>query len=128
MTLTPTSLLRGLTVLMVAAALTACGGGSSFSDDHDGDDDDGVSTSSSSATGTTTTGTATTADTASIARGKSLYANHCAACHGSNMNAARNASQTLSAISANRGGMGSLASVIGSVQANDIATYLTYGL
>ena len=130
MPLIPSPLLHGLTVLMVAVALSGCGGGNSSSSDHDGDSDsdDGASASSSAATGTTTTGAATTADTASIARGKTLYANQCAACHGSNMAAARNASQTLGAISANRGGMGSLASVIGSVQANDIATYLTYGL
>lgn len=130
MLLAPSHLLRGLTVLMLVVAISACGGGgeSSSSNDSDNDDDDGHSNSSSSSTGTTTTGSATPADTASIARGKTLYANNCAACHGSTMGAAKNANQTLSAISANRGGMGSLAGVIGSVQADDIATYLTYGL
>ena len=112
---------RWFLVLFAVAAIAACGGGGSSDDDDDAADDN-------SSAGTTTSGSNTTADTASIARGKTLYANNCASCHGSNMPQARSASATLQAISANRGGMGSLAGVVGSTQANDIATYLSFGL
>jgi mono/diheme cytochrome c family protein len=56
-----------------------------------------------------------------------LYAAYCASCHGASFSAAKNYASTLSAIASNKGGMGYLSSAIQTTQANDIATYLTYG-
>jgi len=64
--------------------------------------------------------------------GKTLYANYCAACHGSN--AARNSGRVLlgagnagliiSAINANIGNMGFLQSTISNADAGDLAAFL----
>ena len=99
-------------ISVAALLLGACGGG--------GDD-------AGDATFATTTG-ATSASTASIASGKLLFQQRCAACHGSNMPAAKNGHNTLNAISSNRGGMGYLGSIIQAAQADDIAGYLAFGL
>jgi len=106
-----TPLLRGLTVLGCALALSACGGG-----DEGGD-----------AAYTASTGTAVPSS-ATIARGKTLYNQYCFSCHGSNMRSAKDSSHTLGAIAANRGGMGSLSKSVTTTEADAIAAYLAYGL
>ncbi len=66
------------------------------------------------------------------ARGKVIYANSCALCHGSNpstnidkvLKGANSASTILSAIAKNSGGMGYLSSTIEATQASDLAAYL----
>ena len=67
----------------------------------------------------------------SALNGKSLYAANCASCHGGNpaQNISKvlkgtSASNTLSAIAGNKGGMGYLKGSIGASEANDIAAYL----
>jgi mono/diheme cytochrome c family protein len=105
----PTALLCAL--LMSTAALTACGGG----------DDDHVAATCVAPVGTSV---ATT--------GKTLYANHCASCHGSvgaidsRARASANCGQRLlNAIAANTGGMGYLSTAIKAAEADHIALYLT---
>ncbi|HEY8907639.1 MAG TPA: cytochrome c [Rhodoferax sp.] len=56
-----------------------------------------------------------------------MYSAYCASCHGASFAAAQNYASTLNAIARNKGGMGYLSSSIQTAQANDIATYLTYG-
>lgn len=69
-------------------------------------------------TSTGTTGTASA--------GKASYDAMCSSCHGSGISDGRNAANILEAVAENKGGMGSL-SVTQQV-ADNIATYLTYGL
>jgi mono/diheme cytochrome c family protein len=64
--------------------------------------------------------------------GKTLYASSCAMCHGadpskgtSNIANAKSASNILSAISSNKGGMSFLGATIGSTEAANIAAYVT---
>ena len=102
-------------ISVAALLLGACGGGG---------DDAGDATFATFATTTD----ATSASTASIASGKLLFQQRCAACHGSNMPAAKNSHNTLNAISSNRGGMGYLGSIVRAAQADDIAGYLAFGL
>jgi mono/diheme cytochrome c family protein len=92
--------------------LVACGGGG-----DSGDDDEGSGTSFATSTNAAT----------NAANGQSLYTGYCASCHGASYGSAKNYAQTLSAIARNKGGMGYLSANIQTDQANDIATYLTYG-
>jgi mono/diheme cytochrome c family protein len=64
--------------------------------------------------------------------GKDLYAASCSGCHGadpangrSNISAAKTASNTLNAISNNKGGMGFLSTTIKATEAANIAAYVT---
>ena len=62
------------------------------------------------------------------AAGQSLYAASCASCHGPRNPDAMNYQNTLKAITNNKGGMGTLSASIKTAQADDIATYLAYGV
>ncbi len=98
-------------VMLGALVLSACGGGAG-----------GADTPFNVSTG------ATTATSAAISNGKNLYGQYCAQCHGASMPAAKDSSRLLSAIASNRGGMGSLRSVVSTSQADDIAGYLAFGI
>lgn len=97
--------------LSLALSLAACGGG-------EGDE---ASENANPATSVAFVGAAANA---SASRGATLWAQACAGCHGSVFANARDSSRTLWAISANRGGMGYLASTIGAQQSDDIAAYM----
>jgi mono/diheme cytochrome c family protein len=60
--------------------------------------------------------------------GKVLYEANCKSCHGPRMPDAKNSSKTIEAIRENEGGMKKLASVINVTAADDIATYLAFGV
>lgn len=106
-------------------------------DENEGDNDDNdsrkrtvapvvpVCSTTTTATAPTTTTTTTTATTTatSASNGKALYAASCSSCHGADTSIGRSASSTLKAIASNKGGMGFLASTIGTQQAADIAAY-----
>ena len=55
--------------------------------------------------------------------GKTLWANNCQSCHGGSTGKGSSASNTLTAIRNNTGGMGFLSGSIGSTEASQIATY-----
>jgi outer membrane biosynthesis protein TonB len=55
--------------------------------------------------------------------GKTLWANNCQACHGGSTGKGSSASNTLTAIRNNTGGMGFLSGSIGPTEASQIATY-----
>jgi mono/diheme cytochrome c family protein len=98
-------------------------------DENEGDNDDNDSRKRTVAPvvpvcSTTTAATApTTTTTTSASNGKALYAASCSSCHGADTSIGRSASSTLKAIASNKGGMGFLASTIGTQQAADIAAY-----
>ena len=104
--------LRALTLAACALLMSACGGG----DEGGGD-----------AAYSTSTGNATPS-AAVIAQGKTLYNQYCAQCHGGNMPNAKNSGNTLNAIASNRGGMSALATSVKTTEADDIASYLAFGL
>lgn len=112
---------KSLMAIATTLMLLACGGGNERGEGNEG------SENKTTATFATTTGTATPS-TATIASGKALYAQNCFACHGANIAAAKNSNNTLNAIASNRGGMGFLTTKITSIQADDIAEYLSFGL
>jgi cytochrome c len=106
--ITPTARLCAL--LITTAALSACGGG----------DDDHVAATCVAPVSTSVAST-----------GKTLYANHCASCHGSvgaidtRARASANCGQRLlNAIAGNTGGMGYLSATIKATEADHIALYL----
>lgn len=107
----------------LAAFLVACGGGGSGSDDDNGQRSDDEHSDSNSTTGFATSTNAAT----NASAGQALYAAYCATCHGAAFAEAKDYASTLSAIARNKGGMGYLSTSIQTAQANDIATYLTYG-
>jgi mono/diheme cytochrome c family protein len=102
----------------LAACLVACGGGGSDGNAGSGERERG--------NGSSGFATSTNAATDAVA-GQDLYAAYCATCHGASYAEARDYASTLSAIARNKGGMGYLSASIRASQANDIATYLTYG-
>jgi mono/diheme cytochrome c family protein len=104
--------LKFWTITFLTICLVACGGGGGS-----GDDDEGSGSSFATSTSAPT----------NAANGQSLYNSYCASCHGASYGSAKNYAQTLSAIARNKGGMGYLSADIQTAQANDIATYLTYG-
>lgn len=115
------SLSKLFTIATLTASLAACGGGGG------GGGGDGGGDSEHSSEGTHSSfATSSTAATNGVA-GQALYAAYCASCHGASFAEATNYARTLSAIARNKGGMGYLSSSIQTAQANDIATYLTYG-
>ena len=71
--------------------------------------------------------TTSTGQTGDAAAGKTAYAANCQSCHGTRMPDAVNAAKILSAIQKNKGGMGTLATAITSVTADNIATYMAGG-
>jgi len=75
--------------------------------------------------GSSTLGTST-GQAGDAAAGKVSYDAMCSSCHGSNISDARNAAKTMEAIRENEGGMGKLS--VSQQIADNIATYLTYGL
>lgn len=98
-------------ILTLGLSLTACGGG----EGDEGNENE------NRATAVATVGPAANA---SASRGATLWAQACSGCHGAVFANARDSSRTLWAISANRGGMASLASTIGQQQSDDIAAYM----
>jgi len=100
-----------LALAATALLMTACGGG-----------DDAPNAAYSTSTGTATP------SAAAISSGKTLYTQYCSGCHGSNMPTGKDSARTLSAIASNRGGMGFLAANVHTAQADDIASYLAFGL
>ena len=80
---------------------------------HDGDESD-LST--------------TTGQLGDAAAGKAAWNASCSSCHGARLSDAKNAANTLEAIRENEGGMGYLASTVTETMANNIATYMMYGL
>ena len=112
------------TIATLAASLAACGGGGGGGGDGGGGGG-GDSEHSSESTHSSFATSSTTATNG--ASGQALYAAYCASCHGASFAPAQNYASTLSAIARNKGGMGYLSSTIQTTQANDIATYLTYG-
>jgi mono/diheme cytochrome c family protein len=109
--------LKFLIVTCVASLMAACGGGGTSGSDSSDSNSEGQA--ASFATSNNLVGNASA--------GQALYASYCAGCHGASYGKARNYAETLSAIARDKGGMGFLAATIQSIQANDIATYLTYG-
>lgn len=93
----------------------------------------GTGTASGTPTTTnTTTTTPPTAPSASAVTGQALYATHCASCHTSspatNANGilrGQNATNILSAIARNKGGMAFLSGTISSTEAGAVAAYLS---
>jgi len=69
-----------------------------------------------------------TGQTGDAVAGKASYDAMCSTCHGSGISDARNAANTLEAIAKNKGGMGSLRTSVTQMVADNIATYLTYGV
>jgi mono/diheme cytochrome c family protein len=117
-----------LMIASITTGLAACGGGGgdsssqqSLSSEHSSsnehsksDDDSSFATSSNAAT--------------NAVAGQALYGAYCASCHGTSYASAKDYASTLNAIARNKGGMGYLSASIKTEQANDIATYLTYGV
>lgn len=97
-----------LLTLLMALALTACGGGGSSDTAND-----------EAATPTNPSAPSNSAG----ATGKALWASHCASCHGGDYGKGRNAAKTMSAIASNEGGMGILKGVITSAKAGQIAVF-----
>jgi mono/diheme cytochrome c family protein len=142
--------LKLFAIASITACLVACGGGGAAAigsdsasssnnsetaskdsssgesaTEHSSSDAEHSSESEGSGSGS---GFATSSKTATnAANGQALYTAFCASCHGASYTAARNYSSTLSAIARNKGNMGYLSTSIQTAQANDIATYLTYG-
>jgi mono/diheme cytochrome c family protein len=110
----------------IATGLAACGGGGSS---HGGDGNNEHLLSSENSDSGSGSGFATSSNAPTdAAAGQALYAAYCASCHGSSLAAAKNYASTLSAIARDKGGMGYLSASIQTAQANDIASYLTYGV
>ncbi|MCF8159642.1 MAG: c-type cytochrome [Polaromonas sp.] len=80
---------------------------------HDGDESD-LST--------------TTGQVGDPSAGKAAWDSSCSSCHGARLSDAKNAAKILEAIRENEGGMGSLAGTVSQTMANNIATYMMYGL
>jgi mono/diheme cytochrome c family protein len=80
---------------------------------HDGDESD-LST--------------TTGQVGDPSAGKSAWDSSCSNCHGARLADAKSAAKILEAIRENEGGMGSLAGTVSQTMANNIATYMMYGL
>jgi mono/diheme cytochrome c family protein len=110
--------LKFLSVACVALLIAACGGGGGGGGSDSGNDGEGQS--SSFATSTNQVGNASA--------GRELYVSYCVGCHGASYGKAKNYAETLSAIQRDKGGMKYLDTYIKTTQANDIATYLTYGV
>jgi mono/diheme cytochrome c family protein len=108
-------LIKFSTIAAITVLFTACGGGGGADGGSESQNEGHVSSFSSS-TNAATDGTS----------GQALYAAYCTSCHGASYSPAKNYASTLSAIARNKGGMGYLTNIQTS-QANDIATYLTYG-
>lgn len=114
---TPLIAFKYVLLIALGAAMAACGGGGERSSGSEsGDDDEGAGFATSTKVAT------------NAVAGQALYAAYCASCHGVSFASARNYASILSAIARDKGGMGTLSSVIQTVQANDIATYLSNGV
>lgn len=118
------ALFKLLAIACLSASIAACGGGgssgnggSSEGSTHTESGDDGESSGFA---------TSTKAATNALA-GQALYAAYCSSCHGAGFSSAKNYASTLSAIARDKGGMGYLSASIQTAQANDIASYLSYG-
>lgn len=125
------STLRLFVIAAITTCLAACGGGGANSNNDNGDSEDKKYSSSDSEHSSSSGGSGfatSTNTTTNAANGQTLYAAYCASCHGASYTSAKNYSSTLSAIARNKGGMGYLSASIQTSQANDIATYLTYGV
>lgn len=72
--------------------------------------------------------TTSTGQSGDATAGRIAYEANCISCHGKRMPDAMNAANILSAIRKNEGGMGSLASSITNVTADNIATYMANGV
>ncbi|OGB85160.1 MAG: hypothetical protein A2535_02770 [Burkholderiales bacterium RIFOXYD2_FULL_59_8] len=81
---------------------------------HDGDESRGLST--------------TTGQVGDAVAGKAAWDGACSRCHGARESDAKNAAKIMEAIRKNEGGMGSLAGTVTQTMANNIATYMMYGL
>ena len=111
-----------------AACVTACGGGGGdINGGNESSHSDNRSGSAGSNGNPSGFATSTNAATSAVS-GQALYAAYCATCHGASFAEAKDYASTLSAIARNKGGMGYLSASIQTAQANDIATYLSYGV
>ncbi|MDP2680242.1 MAG: c-type cytochrome [Rhodoferax sp.] len=70
----------------------------------------------------------TTGQVGDAALGKAAWDASCSSCHGVRESDAKNAAKILEAIRKNEGGMGVLATSVNQSMANNIATYMMYGL
>lgn len=125
------ALFKLLVIASLSATITACGGGGTSASSA-------VSATRASSEGSTHTesgddvegsgfATSTKAATNAVA-GQALYVAYCSSCHAASFSSAKNYASTLNAIARNQGGMGYLSASIQTAQANDIATYLSYGV
>lgn len=111
--------------LASAWLLSACGGGGNDANEQA---DNSTRYRTVAEAEMTTAAAGTTPGTATLASGKALYNNNCFVCHGANMPTARDSARTLAAIATNTGNMGYLSGNIKTLQANEIAAYLSFGL
>lgn len=70
----------------------------------------------------------TTGQVGDAAAGKAAWDASCSSCHGVRESDAKNAAKILEAIRKNEGGMGTLANTVTQAMANNIATYMMYGV
>jgi mono/diheme cytochrome c family protein len=119
------ALFKLLAIACLSASIAACGGGGGSSGSS-GSSEGSTHTESSDDGESSGFATSTKAATNAVA-GQALYAAYCSSCHGAGYSSAKNYASTLSAIARDKGGMGYLGASIQTAQANDIASYLSYG-